>query len=142
MLKPLEQFICDSCRQTIETPDHGWVEWVGEGNRNHGFRICHDNGRCPRLSKNEYLCDQPLSSFLGDYKWKEFYSFLDDAIQYQILLENFDPSDFQELSEFIKRLTVPYYEEARQFIDQQQLQSNNYMGLRKKDLKNIIDENK
>jgi hypothetical protein len=113
-LKPMKQFICDECGEIIKKIEDGWFEWIDKtGNDIYGFRIVHIHGASPRIKTGrnchypEYLgiCDNPLKKFTGA-----------DGLGY--LLSFFDRNlrDPKEVIEIIRRLHIPYYEEARGFL--------------------------
>lgn len=128
MLRPLEQFICDECGRIIENPQDGYVEWEegrdSEGNHfARGFRIVHNvpasprqNVGCFRYENSPYRNDIQLDFFLENVN-NYLMSFLDLGIVH-------DPhfhigcriSNFHEFVEFFRRLTIPYYEEARRYF--------------------------
>ena len=47
-LKPLKQWICDSCGELIKKPEDGWWEYLSDTNTYlvSGFRIVHYGGPC------------------------------------------------------------------------------------------------
>lgn len=133
MLIPLKQFICDECGEIINSPGEGYVEWEEGIDQDgqffaKGFRIVH------HLPKSPYK----NSSHRGCYKYEgslhrsdiDLEHFLDDSHQllYAFLSSGhfLDPDgmvknkieDFVEFVDFAKRLTVPFYEEARMYIGQ------------------------
>lgn len=129
MLEPLRQFICDECGQVIESPEDGYVEWeeVGEQDRRpivRGFRIVHHarksplGGRegCYKYGDSLYRMDMHLHHYL-ECAHQNMFSYL-------YLGQKHDPDNhigcrienFVEFTDFFKRLTIPYYEEARQYF--------------------------
>lgn len=134
MLKPLEQFICDECGLVINSPKEGYVEWESgfddaKGKMfTRGFRIVHAYNASPLKNKSREGCykyggspyrrDIDLEYFLK-YAHQNMFSLLDlgflhdkdNKIGCQI-------SDFREFVDFFKRLTIPYYEEARQYFEE------------------------
>src|SRR5882672_3539345 len=72
-LKPLSQWICDTCGDVIQEPRHGWFEWQWDAQwRSYGFRICHHNPNTPGYDPmNRRLCalyngpDLPLEDVSG-----------------------------------------------------------------------------
>ena len=81
MLKPLEQFICDTCGCVIENLDDGWIEWESSfengGAVNKNFRICHRDMKCQKLSNHSNCSDKPLRDICGDKTHAFLYSHLD-----------------------------------------------------------------
>ena len=129
MLKPLEQFICDECGHIITSSHEGYVEWeAGQDIEGacfaRGFRIVHHlhssplGGRegCYKYGNSNYRHDMHLNNFLENAH-QYMCSFLDLGLLH-------DPDcrigcriqDFREYSDFFRRLTIPYYEEARKYI--------------------------
>lgn len=133
MLRPLEQFICDECGDIINTPKEGYVEWESERLPDgreycHGFRIVHayfaspkkdrHGEGCYRYGNSEHRLDIDLDFFLRNVH-QEMFSMLDLGIYHDP--ENHRGSsiqDYREFVDFYKRLTIPYYEEARMYITQ------------------------
>ncbi len=115
MLIPLKNYICDECGCTIEKPGDGWLEWIDDNKTPlKGFRIVHHSSASPRKNQggncyyppNLDVSDDHLTHYMGT-----------DGLAF--LLSKFDQnlSDAKELVEIIRRLHIPHYEEARQFID-------------------------
>ena len=114
-LLPLQQFKCDACGQIIARPDVGWVEWLAgptRGTKAHGFRIVHNSNRCQYPTSGR-VHDMHLTHLLGP-----------DGLA--ILLTLVAPGgrtgnredgveSLEEWGEIVRRLHVPYYEEARQY---------------------------
>ena len=133
MLKPLEQFICDECGDVIKSPEEGYVEWVSTQNEDgkwvsHGFRIVHayyasprrhmDKEGCYRYGMSRGRMDTDLKSYL-QYVHQEMFSLLDVGTVHDINgSTGCQITDFREYVDFFKRLTLPYYEEARLYIPQ------------------------
>ena len=63
MLRPLEQWFCDSCGGIINGAENGWLEWIcddvdgSEGHLRHGWRIIHNQASSPRTD-TEYGCEK------------------------------------------------------------------------------------
>ena len=112
-LIPLKQWYCDSCGEVINEPNDGWLEWYheqGEIGNNEGYRIVHHDRRCMYNSRklfleNKSLSDMHLSDFIGS----------DGLVSLLSHIEFNDVKDNSELVEIIRRLHVPYYEEARKY---------------------------
>lgn len=133
MLKPLEQFICDECGQVINSPKEGYVEWESGIDKNgkmfaRGFRIIHSsqaspmekiNGKgCFKYDESPYCSDIDLDYFQKTVHQKLF-SLLDLGFMHDKNQEvGCQISDFREFVDFFKRLTIPYYEEARQYFQE------------------------
>lgn len=134
MLRPLQQFICDKCKEIIETPQLGYVEYL-----NHlidvngsiiqitsGFRIVHHDGKnnCYYYDRTINQQTLPLSDFVGENKLNMIFSYLDEGITISPERVGVQVKDIREFILFAKRLTVPYFEEARLYFDQ--AKSNGY----------------
>jgi hypothetical protein len=120
MLKPLKQFVCDQCGQIIESPEKGWVEWRQNERKAYGFRIVHHATSSPlrEEGKNCYdytghhgRMDLPLDSFINHIP--QLLVFLDVGPYHEPEYRGIKVKDMREFLEFVRRLTVPYYEEAR-----------------------------
>ncbi len=117
-LEPLEQWYCDSCGEVIETVNEGWLEWYRDikekshNNKGKGFRIVHHDKRCMYNSKAMYQQGKLTADMhLDDYTGPNGLVNLLSKIQYEYV------EDDAELVEIIRRLHVPYYEEARKYHD-------------------------
>lgn len=124
MLKPLEQFYCDTCDELIEKPEHGWFEWIkerdDEGNLiNYNFRICHHKRDCQELIKHPHVADIPLSDFIKERGIIRLLNFIDmgKTIINDSNYEGPMIKNYREFVEVFRRLTLPYYEEARRYWD-------------------------
>jgi len=132
MLKPLEQFICDSCGEVIEKPEDGWVEWLYEKNeetgfsKNRGFKIVHHSPRSPlntgirgvncyHYNNIPNRSDNHLTYFLGVNGLVELYAKLDPGEAFADEKELPMVLNLREYVNFMRRLTIPYYEEARKY---------------------------
>ncbi len=104
-----ERWYCDSCDEVIETVDDGWVEWIGEKDSTlwtqyKEIRLVHARKACQFDEKKhgEPVHDLPLEMFLGPDGLSRLLHFLEHWYVPSI-----------QLIEFIRRLHVPGYEEAR-----------------------------
>ncbi|MFC2164025.1 hypothetical protein ACFLT2_03385 [Acidobacteriota bacterium] len=131
MLEPLKQWICDACGEIIKSPSEGWVEWLSDGedlnfNSCHRFRIVHDCNSSPRGYRGCYtlpdtnICDNHLEYFLGEGGYLNLLNFLDPGPYFMKDEDYKGPSvrNMREFVEFMIRLTIPYYEEARLYFDE------------------------
>ena len=111
MLKPLEEFYCDTCGGLIETPKNGYLVFdSNEERKYHSFKIVHHQQRCITELPRSYSLERILSTDgLGILmSWVHLGS-----------LEERDVSEVaspKEFAEFFKRLHLPYYEEARKYF--------------------------
>ncbi len=116
MLKPLEQWICDSCGKVIETHEKGMLIWC-ENHPEFGteFRIVH-KGSCDN-NRDVYNLSWEIHWCLGNDGLSNLLSLLSAGPL--IASAGADSSKIFEkhLPHFVdlmRRLQIPYYEEARQ----------------------------
>jgi hypothetical protein len=118
-LKPLKQWICDSCGEIIKKPENGWFEWYINDNTNieEGFRIVHHQKACMYAAKslrkqNKLVADLNLTDVIGPNGLADslFRIELSEKGVYKI-------KDLREFVEILRRLHVPYWEEARRYWD-------------------------
>ena len=132
-LQPLKQWICDNCREVIEKPEHGWLEWLSErGERQnpyHGFKIVHHKPYSPRNPESScYFYDKPpqgqskmdlpLNEFVGLHGMVHLLTFIDTGPFREEPFYGPHVKDLREWTELVRRLTLPYYEEARFYMKQ------------------------
>ncbi len=111
---PLKQWKCDACGRVIEDPEVGWVEWVGgstRGTKAHGFRIVHNSSRCQYPSSSR-VHDIHLTHLLGPDGLDRLLAMLTPGWHTGSREEGVTHLD--EWAEVVRRLQIPYYEEARQ----------------------------
>ena len=119
-LKPLKQWICDCCGNTIQYGE-GSIKWFksrpkgnvigSRASRFSGFHIVHNSKECIGTTHN---ANDPFIESIHTLQYFES----TDAIGYlMILLEKKLCFDSQELLEIIKRLQIPFYEEGRIYLD-------------------------
>ncbi len=112
-LKPLEQWICDTCGQVIMTPADGYLEIARDENRLiSDMCIVHHSCKSPIGNcYSGYAGSLPLTAVTGQ-----------DGLAYMLSLidpgENFCEyrpriSNMRKVVEIFRRLHLPYYEEAR-----------------------------
>ena len=122
MLEPLKQFVCDYCGEIIDSPREGWIEWIteyGDDGRRYayGFKIVHHAVYSPRRPKDcyHYTDSEGRSDMHLGHVMNMGYllHFLDVGPYHEP--EYLGPSvrDVREFVEIMRRLTTPYYEEAR-----------------------------
>lgn len=114
MLNPLEQFICDSCGQVMGLDD-GCLAWLqGAGQKATGFRIVHNRIGCHYPPHTQNLSDLPLRNVAGVNGMAQLYALLDIGPYHdphgQCVLQ---VANIREYMEVLRRLTLPFYEEAR-----------------------------
>lgn len=125
-LKPLEEFICDFCGEIIRTPAEGWLEWLVDpvSQKSYGFRIVHHAtssprklGGCYQYSHREDVRDLQLNDFTGREGLARLLSFLDEGPYHSPEYHGPEVRDLREFTEILRRLEIPYYEEARIWWD-------------------------
>lgn len=131
-LEPLEEFICDECGEIIENPEDGWVEWIVNYfdveekpyYEVSNFRIVHHSTSSPNKScyytdlyndyegndstehLHRYLKDKGLSRSLGLMR-----DYAKGSIEYKT------KDDLVTHLDLIRRVTIPYYEESRIYLE-------------------------
>jgi hypothetical protein len=128
MLQPLEQFICDRCAEVICSKREGWIEWLGtyEPHRASGFKIVHHKSSSPLKGKDGCYFysdhrdrqDEHLDSFDGENLIYNLLYWIDVGPHISPDYTGPVASDLREWCELTKRLQLPYYEEARLYIDE------------------------
>ena len=105
MLKPLEEWFCDVCYETVDV-DKGYViwQWDDEGLA-FDFKIIH------KLScdSRDYSSSNALSEFLGENGKTYLLSFLSLGKIKNILGQKEEPrvKDFDEFVDFFRRVQTP-----------------------------------
>lgn len=155
MLKPLEQFICDKCKMIIENPSEGYVEYLSVNTKSYEelsqtrsqFKIVHHNGRvnCSFHDRTIEKQTLPLSDFTGENRLNVIFSFLDEGYILSPEKSKVNVEDRREFINFARRLTVPYFEEARLYFDQAISEGyfdgeNEFFLFSKNKLKMIVEE--
>ncbi len=117
-LKPLKQFICDECGELIKKPKDGWWEYIHDTETElvSGFRIVHYGGPCyysvPALKRqNKMVGDMHLEHMLDSGAFGHMLHWL-ELSETKKIKEHFNISEFTEI---MRRLYLPYWEEARQY---------------------------
>ena len=118
-LSPLKQWFCDSCGEVIEDPEDGWFEWHSAKDHTiSSFRIVHHRLSCmynqAALTKQGIMvADHHLSVLLGSNGLADWL--------FRIELSEKGKAgkikDLVELVEILRRLHIPYWEEARLYWD-------------------------
>lgn len=118
MLIPLKQFYCDTCHQVIEEPQDGFIRWYDTGNKYLRFGIYH-SGKCLLLKDNYMAREAHLNTFINEnYLMANLLSFLDIGKLHQEEYKGTEIADLREYTEIMRRLTIPYYEEARKYWEE------------------------
>ena len=134
-LKPLQEWICDTCSQVIGCPEDGWVEWLDDDTHlYYGFRIRHVCNRstlhvagpthtgCQRYYRHlpaggPGLNDLPLTMLVGPDGIAQMLSFIDQRVGSYVREPACRVRDLAEWTTLFRRLFLPYYEEARLYWD-------------------------
>lgn len=123
MLEPLKEYICDSCHNVISAPEDGWVEWISSTDEKTGkilyknFRICHHSDTCQKHKFAKICSDLPLSEFIGHKGIVRLLALLDQGSYHEEEYSGSKIEDMRAFVTFMRRLTIPYFEEARQLLD-------------------------
>lgn len=131
ILEPLKQWICDTCGQIIVKPEDGYVQFNRDINGQYDdFIIVHHATTSPLRGTNRKNCykydsDCDLESFLGHHGLVEVLSFI-DAGPYHLPDFSLRVSNIRKWADFVKRLQLPYYEQARMFWNR--ASSDGYFG--------------
>ena len=129
-MKPLQEWICDTCGQLIRSPEEGWVEWLRDDEMRVGdFRICHQNAfsplrkgdgispGCQQYAYDPNVQDLPMDSFVGPQGIVQMLSFVDIGESLDAAYRGPRVRDFRNWAETFRRLFLPNYEEARPYFD-------------------------
>ena len=149
-LKPLEEFICDVCGEIINSPKEGYVIWRSDRDHDrlqYDFKIIHqmicDDRSCGNsMPLKKFLGVDGLSYLLAFYSLGPLKTFpLPNEFRSKNRIFNND-----EFIDFIRRVQIPYYEEARQYFNKREVledysDSNEYYPYLPHILKKIIEEN-
>lgn len=130
MLEPLTQFVCDCCGQLIEKPQDGYVEWRNEPDPVSGqfiagqFKIVHHYNASPlqTFARCYPYSHHPDRNSMELYEFMKFLPqnlifFLDTGYISNPERESISQvANYAEFADFIRRFTVPYFEQARLFF--------------------------
>jgi hypothetical protein len=114
-LKPLEAWICDKCGKVTDVKN-GYLKWLSpDGRGRHSFEVihnigCHENG--PTLDE----AGNHLEYFIGVDGLQCLLSMLDVGVVLDPLSNSSRPPDLRSFTDTVRRLHIPYYEEARTFF--------------------------
>lgn len=112
MNNPLEHWYCDVCGNVIEKASDGYVIWrTNDDHKSFDFKIIHQ-GKCDLKS---YTSSAALEDFLGINGLVRLTSFLSLGPLKQALGQatHNDIINTDEFIDFVRRVQIPYYEEAR-----------------------------
>jgi len=119
MEEPLKTWYCDVCGEKIEDASNGYVIWQSGGRTYRGFKIIHQ-GKCDLKS---HPASAALNDFLGDKGLSYCMTFLSLG---PVISNNGGAGhcyiqDFDEFTDFVRRVQLPYYEEARRLYGNPEL---------------------
>lgn len=135
-LEPLQQWYCDTCGEVIQRPDQGHLEWkvkeigLGENRRSlrYGFRIVHQFLHSPyRETRGREGCyysneerggDFSLPAFLGAEGLIRAANWIDLGAAWEPEYRGPEVESLREWAGIFRRLHLPYYEEARVYLQQ------------------------
>jgi hypothetical protein len=114
-LIPLKQWICDSCGGIIENPEDGWFEWYDSKDVFSNFRIVHHDSSCmynemDLKKRGIMVSSHSLDRMIGSNGLA--YWLLEIELEEKGKVES-KIRELTELVEILRRLHVPYWEEAR-----------------------------
>lgn len=130
-MKPLQEWICDTCGGVIKNPEQGWIEWLRDDDgKVGGFRICHaatfsplarDEGggsaSCQEYRLHPNVQDLPLGASVGPEGLIHMLTWIDVGKTLEEEYSGPRVRDFRNWTETCRRLLLPYYEEARLYWD-------------------------
>lgn len=119
-LKPLEQFVCDTCGEVIADPEKGYVVWKSDDKlRAYGWKIIHQAAHSPGYPKRScdndksFFSSSALPDFLGPLGLVRCLAKIDVGPYHDREYDGHMVRDLREWTEFMRRLHLPFYEEAR-----------------------------
>jgi len=114
MLKPLEEFICDVCGGVIEDLEKGILNAdSNETMQYHNFSIVHQ-GKCDSRAKHVSF---HLNSVVGPNSIGTLINLIHSGpVADPKGTGEIEIADHVEFAEIMRRLQVPYYDEARQYF--------------------------
>jgi hypothetical protein len=120
-MKPLGEWICDSCGKITDARGGG-VEWLSGSVTTagpHSFRIVHHLANCYRHIHAFDRADLHITAFIGAPGLQRFLSMLDPGPLISPSAEP-DQPEMRSFVDTVRRLHIPYYEEARQYMAEAQ----------------------
>lgn len=142
MDEPLSTWYCDTCGNKIDSVDRGYVIWRSKG-RPQDFKIIHQAD----CDQEDHGSSAALNDFLGTRGLSYCLTFLSagpiiqgcggSAVQPEL--------DLTEFADFMRRVQVPYYEQARRSFSNPELLSalsdwNEFAPYVPETLKRLIEE--
>lgn len=120
-LEPLQQWICDTCGETINNVEEGYLQWLVEREGEHkkyGFHIVHHLLASPKGGQWGCYYEDTLDVHVGDLDLEHYTGV--DGLSYLLTLATYRNGvrDVEEFIDIVRRIQTPYYEEARFYFDQ------------------------
>lgn len=127
-LKPLKNFICDTCGEIIESPDEGVLMWkyeIGSDRPHRDFKIVHHFRVSPLAESSPRdgcyytgrFSDTDLSYFTGPEGLIHWMHLLDVGPVLDPEYTGPRVANLREWTEIYRRLYIPHYEEARLYFE-------------------------
>ncbi|WP_316736708.1 hypothetical protein [Pedobacter aquatilis] len=121
MLVPLEEFRCDTCGDIIESPKTAYLEWNSVKDENGklratNFKIVHHDPANNVVCSENGTSTTSLEKYVGSEGSGNLWSFIDEG---EIVAPNYTGPralNLREFTEVARRLSMPHYEEARDFL--------------------------
>lgn len=146
-MKPLDEWVCDSCSQPITDPSMALVVWRSDapGRKEWDFKIVH-KGECDPGAANGYQSNLELDSFLGPNGLAMLLSWLAGGPVHGPY-ENGSrvaSSALYEFVDLVRRVQTPGYEQARARFQDEDVQhwlddANEYLPYLPEVLEQIIN---
>jgi hypothetical protein len=124
-LKPLEQWYCDTCGKIIEKAKDGYVVWSHDTHQTlgwlaHSFSIIHHSTKSPgyperNCDDNSRPASLALVDFVGPRGIIQGLAMVDPGSFHDRVFKGARIRDMREWTEFMRRLHVAHYEEARRY---------------------------
>ncbi|MDT3678901.1 MAG: hypothetical protein ROZ64_08705 [Burkholderiaceae bacterium] len=108
---PLTRWYCDTCEEQIEKAEDGYVVWKNPDSHGpHSFKIIHQR----RCDPKRHHFSQALADFLGPDGLAHATTLLSvGTVMKRRGIKSSAPGDVDAWVDFVRRLQLPYYEEAR-----------------------------
>jgi len=122
MTKP-NQWTCDLCHKSIKSAAEGYVVWKDPAGLHnaHDIMIIHQ-AKCDPGSGAGYASSYPLTEFLGTDGLTTLLSWLSVGPIYGPSEITPTVRDLDEFVDFVRRVQIPYYEEARPHFGEEKVQ--------------------
>ncbi|MCE5234416.1 MAG: hypothetical protein ABFC67_06945 [Mizugakiibacter sp.] len=121
MDKPLSVWYCDTCGEKIDDVGKGYVIWRSEGHP-HDFKVIHQRD----CDQKDHTSSAALKDFLGPQGLSYCMTFLSAGpIIHNLSGSSDQPQpNLSEFADFVRRVQVPYYEQARRSFANPELLSD------------------